>query len=65
MQEINIKDNKLRYAKMFSGYAEGEAVLRLKADIHDKNPAMRDFAIMRINEHVHPKTGKEQRVWYC
>ncbi|MEK6900024.1 MAG: glutamate--tRNA ligase family protein, partial [Nanoarchaeota archaeon] len=24
---------------------------------------MRDFPIMRINEHVHPKTGKEQRVW--
>ncbi len=62
-REINLKDNKLRYAKMFSGYAEGEAVLRLKTDIHDKNPAMRDFAIMRINEHIHPKTGKEQRVW--
>src|SRR3989344_3618807 len=44
-------------------YAEGEAVLRLKTDIKDKNPAMRDLAIMRIVEHVHPKTGKEQRVW--
>ena len=37
-REINLKDNKLRYAKMFSGYAEGEAVSRLKTDIHDKNP---------------------------
>ena len=53
----------LRYAKLFNEYAEGEAVLRLKTDIQHKNPAMRDFGIMRIVEHVHPKTKKEQRVW--
>ncbi|MEK6899801.1 MAG: glutamate--tRNA ligase family protein, partial [Nanoarchaeota archaeon] len=62
-RDLSVKDNKLRYAKMFSGYAEGEAVVRLKTDIKHKNPAMRDFPIMRINEHVHPKTVKEQRVW--
>ncbi len=57
------KEQTLRYAQMFNSYAEGEAVLRLKTDIQHKNPAMRDFAIMRVNEHVHPKTGKTQRVW--
>jgi glutamyl-tRNA synthetase len=57
------KEQQLRYAKMFNGYAEGEAVLKLKTDIKHKNPAMRDFSIMRINEHIHPKTGKDQRVW--
>ncbi len=62
-RSLAVKENLARYAKMFSGYAEGEAVLRLKTDIKDKNPAMRDFAIMRVNEHIHPKTGKEQRVW--
>ena len=62
-RSLSSKEQSLRYAKMFNGYAEGEAVLRLKTDITDKNPAMRDFSIMRINEHVHPKTGKEQRVW--
>ena len=62
-RDLDKKEQALRYAKMFSGYAEGEAVLRLKTDIKHKNPAMRDFSIMRINEHVHPKTGKEQRVW--
>ena len=62
-RDLEIKVNQLRYAKMFNEYAEGEAVLRLKTDINHKNPAMRDFAIMRINEHVHPKTRKEQRVW--
>lgn len=62
-RNLSVKENQLRYAKMFSEYAEGEAVLRLKTDIKHKNPAMRDFPIMRINEHIHPKTGKEQRVW--
>ena len=60
---LSVEETQTRYAKMFSGYAEGEAVLRLKTDIKHKNPAMRDFGIMRINEHIHPKTGKEQRVW--
>ncbi len=62
-RDLEKKENQLRYAKMFSGYAEGEAVLRLKTEIDHKNPAMRDFVILRINEHIHPKTGKEQRVW--
>jgi len=62
-RELSVKEQQTRYAKMFGEYAEGEAVLRLKTDIKHKNPAMRDFAIMRINEHVHPKTGKEHRVW--
>src|SRR3989338_7674381 len=60
---LSVKENQIRYAKMFSGYAEGEIVLRLKTDITHKNPAMRDFGLMRIVEHIHPKTGKEQRVW--
>ncbi|MEK6950854.1 MAG: glutamate--tRNA ligase [Nanoarchaeota archaeon] len=60
---LTVSEQQLRYAKMFNGYAEGEAVLRLKTDIQHRNPAMRDFAIMRIVEHIHPKTGKEQRVW--
>ncbi len=62
-RSIGIKDQQIRYAKMFGEYAEGEVVLRLKTDIEHKNPAMRDFSIMRVNEHIHPKTGKEQRVW--
>jgi len=62
-RSLGVEEQTIRYAKMFNEYAEGEAVLRLKTDIQHNNPAMRDFAIMRINEHVHPKTGKEQRVW--
>ena len=62
-RELGVKEQHLRYAKMFNEYAEGEAVLRLRTDIKHKNPAMRDFALMRINEHIHPRTGKEHRVW--
>jgi glutamyl-tRNA synthetase len=62
-RDLKIEEQEIRFAKLFNGYAEGEAVLRLKTEIQDKNPAMRDFAIMRIVEHVHPKTGKESRVW--
>jgi len=62
-RKLEVKENQIRYAKMFSEYAEGEAVLRLKTDIKHKNPAMRDYALMRISEHIHPRTGHEQRVW--
>ncbi|MBS3115965.1 glutamate--tRNA ligase [Candidatus Woesearchaeota archaeon] len=62
-RSLTQKEQLLRYAKMFNNYAEGEAILRLKTNIKDKNPAMRDFGILRIVEHVHPKMGKEQRVW--
>ena len=62
-RSLEIKEQHERYAKMFSEYAAGEAVLRIKTDIKHKNPAMRDFSLMRINDHIHPKTNKEQRVW--
>jgi len=62
-RSLSVGENQQRFAKMFNGYAEGEVVARLKTDIKHKNPGLRDFAIMRIVEHVHPKTGTEQRVW--
>jgi glutamyl-tRNA synthetase len=52
-----------RFMKMFTIYKPGEAVLRLKTDLTHKNPAMRDFALMRINEHEHPRQGTKHRVW--
>lgn len=57
------KEQQLRFAKMFAEYKPGEAVLRIKTDINHPNPAMRDFPLMRINEHAHPRTGTKHRVW--
>ncbi|NQV91284.1 glutamate--tRNA ligase [Candidatus Woesearchaeota archaeon] len=62
-RNLSTKEHQERYQKMFKEYAEGEAILRLKTDIKHKNPAMRDFGLMRINEHIHPRTKKASRVW--
>jgi len=59
------KENKDRWKKMLdrNGYGEGEAVLRFKSNVEDKNPAMRDFPLARINLTKHPRQGKKYRVW--
>ncbi len=62
-RKLSVEDNIKRYHEMFIKYKPGDAVVRLKTNIKDKNPAMRDFPIMRINEGEHPKTSKKQRVW--
>jgi glutamyl-tRNA synthetase len=48
---------------MFKEYRQGDAVMRFKSDITHKNPAMRDFPLMRINESEHPRQGMKYRVW--
>ncbi len=53
-----------RWKKMLSksGYKEGEAVLRIKTSLEDKNPAVRDWVAFRIiNESKHPL--KKAKVW--
>ncbi|MBU2104596.1 MAG: glutamate--tRNA ligase [Nanoarchaeota archaeon] len=50
------------------GYKEGGAVLRFKTQeefdgMKNKNPAMRDFPLARINETPHPLQKKKYRVW--
>ena len=54
-----------RWKKMLAskGYKKGEAVVRFKSSLDDKNPAMRDFPLLRINKTKHPKTGNKYRVW--
>ena len=60
---LDIKENHLRWDKMFSGFEPGQAVVRIKTMIDDPNPAMRDWPALRINHHVHPRTGTKERVW--
>lgn len=59
----SMQENLNLFKKMFKGFKEGEAVARLKTDINDSNPALRDPALLRIKEGVHPITGKEHRVY--
>ncbi|MCI4336105.1 MAG: glutamate--tRNA ligase [Thermoplasmata archaeon] len=44
-------------------YAPGEAVLRLKTDIADPDPAFRDRVLCRISDFDHPRVGRKFRVW--
>jgi glutamyl-tRNA synthetase len=44
-------------------FEQGEAVVRIKTDVKHKNPAMRDYPALRINEEEHPRQGHKYRVW--
>ena len=60
-----ITNQKERWEKMLdkNGYKQGEAVLRFKSNLNDKNPAMRDFPLARINTTSHPLQKNKYRVW--
>ena len=54
---------KSKERKDLVGYKEGGAVLRFKSGMKQKNPAMRDFPLARINETPHPLQKRKYRVW--
>lgn len=64
-RKLSVKENLEKWKKMLDkkGFNEGEAVLRFKSDMKDKNPAMRDFPLARINLTKHPKQANKYRVW--
>lgn len=53
-----------RWNMMLNGvYKKGEAVVRMKTDLQDPNPAVRDWPALRISEAWHPRQGNKYRVW--
>ncbi|MFW9875532.1 MAG: glutamate--tRNA ligase [Candidatus Thorarchaeota archaeon] len=59
-----VEKNLTEWRAMLKGqYHEGEAVVRLKTGMDQKDPALRDQIIMRISEAEHPKVGKKYIVW--
>lgn len=65
-RNLEVKEQTERWHKMFDkedGFNEGDAVVRFKTDIKHKNPAMRDFPTLRINDTEHARHGFEYRVW--
>jgi glutamyl-tRNA synthetase len=68
-RNLSVKENSERWKKMLDktrkGYSEGDAVLRFKSEqgMKEKNPAMRDFPLARINLTKHPLQGTKYRVW--
>ena len=52
--------------KLFKKFIRGDlkqAVVRHKADLQNKNPALRSFALARIDKTPHPRVGKKFCVW--
>ena len=60
----SVEQNLSLWRKMLDGtLAEGEAVLRVKTDMHHKDPAIRDWPAFRIVTASHPLVGTKYRVW--
>jgi len=60
----SIEKNLKEWKSMLNGeYHEGEAVVRLKTGMDQKDPALRDQIIMRISEAIHPRVGTKYIVW--
>ncbi|MFZ0830353.1 MAG: glutamate--tRNA ligase [Thermoplasmata archaeon] len=60
----SIEATRSDWQKMLTGgFAPGEAVLRLKTDLQDPDPAFRDRVLLRISDFDHPRVGHRYRVW--
>ncbi|MDZ4226511.1 MAG: glutamate--tRNA ligase family protein, partial [Candidatus Pacearchaeota archaeon] len=64
-RKLSVKENLDRWKMMLdkNGFQGGDAVLRFKSGMQDKNPAMRDFPLARINLEKHARQGTRYRVW--
>jgi glutamyl-tRNA synthetase len=52
------------WTKMLDGgFAPAEAVLRLRTDLSDPDPAFRDRVLCRLSDLDHPRVGRRWRVW--
>ncbi|MCL2116148.1 MAG: glutamate--tRNA ligase [Methanobrevibacter sp.] len=56
-------DENMELWKEFPNMESGQAVLRVKTDIQHKNPAIRDWVAMRIEDTEHPRIGKKYRIY--
>ncbi|HEV2166409.1 MAG TPA: glutamate--tRNA ligase family protein, partial [Thermoplasmata archaeon] len=53
-----------KWASMLDGgFGVGEAVLRLRTDLADPDPAFRDRVLCRLSDLDHPRVGRKWRVW--
>ncbi len=58
------KENLKFWNKMLSReYEDGECVLKIKTDINNKDPALRDWTAFRIISEEHPRVGRRYVVW--
>ncbi|MEK6941225.1 MAG: glutamate--tRNA ligase [Nanoarchaeota archaeon] len=53
----------LEWNKFLNKYKEGHAVVRIKTDLNEKNPAVRDWPALRIIDHPKHALIKNKRIW--
>jgi glutamyl-tRNA synthetase len=60
-------ENLERWHRMLNGsYSEGQAVVRVKTDLENPNPAVRDWPALRVidtKKYPHPRVGSKYIVW--
>jgi len=60
----DVETNMENWDRMLSGfYEEKEAVLRIKTDMANEDPALRDWVAFRILKREHPRVGMRYIVW--
>ena len=68
-RDNDVQLNQKLWSKMLDGtFQPGDAVVRVKTDMSLKNPALRDWPALRIqdtvaNPHPRPEIGSKYRVW--
>jgi len=64
---LSAEENLERWNRMLSGgYSEGQAVVRVKTDLENPNPAVRDWPALRVidtKKYPHPRVGSKYIVW--
>ena len=66
-REVPAAEQLEKWHRMLSGgYTEGQAVVRVKTDLENPNPAVRDWPALRIidtKKYPHPRVGSKYIVW--
>ena len=66
-RNLSAVENLKRWHRMLNGgYTEGQAVVRVKTDLENPNPAVRDWPALRIidtKKYPHPRVGSKYSVW--
>jgi glutamyl-tRNA synthetase len=66
-RNLSVEEQLERWNRMLIGeYKEGQAVFRVKTDLDDPNPAIRDWPAFRVidtDRNPHPRVGSKFKVW--
>ncbi|MCL4430441.1 MAG: glutamate--tRNA ligase [Chloroflexi bacterium] len=66
-RDLPAAENLERWHSMLGGgYMEGQAVVRVKTDLENPNPAVRDWPALRVidtKKYPHPRVGSKYIVW--